>query len=226
MSARATIIAGVRRGLGRGPVEPAKRAELEERLKRPKPNLIPDRSRLDPDGQVWLFLEMAVGAACTVVQAKAEDVPGAVAEYLKSQNLPAELVMAPDPELDRYPWASRTMLAISRGKTDGSDPVSVTGAFAGVAETGTLMLTSGPESPTTLNFLPDTHIVVIPRSKVVGAYEEAWERLRALHRQEDGYTLPRTVNFITGPSRSGDIEQRIQMGAHGPRRLHIVLVED
>ena len=57
----------------------------------------------------------------------------------------------------------------------------------------------------------------------LGPYEDAWDRLRAA---EGEGRLPRTVNFITGPSRTGDIEQTIQMGAHGPRRLHVILVED
>ena len=79
---------------------------------------------------------------------------------------------------------------------------------------------SGPEHPTTLNFLPDTHVVVLLASQIVGSYEDAWDRLR------DVDSMPRTVNFITGPSRTGDIEQTIFLGAHGPRRMHIVLVED
>ena len=82
------------------------------------------------------------------------------------------------------------------------------------------MLISGAETPTTLNFLPDTHIVVVRGEQVVAAYEDGWDRLR------DRGAIPRTVNFITGPSRTGDIEQRIELGAHGPRRLHIILVDD
>jgi L-lactate dehydrogenase complex protein LldG len=225
MSARETILASMRASLGRGPLDPARRAALESRLANPTRNLVPERSRLGPDRQVALFQEMALASAATVVRAKPDEVPGAVADYLKGLNLPAELVMAPDPALDRYPWASRPTLTIRRGKTDGRDAVSVTGALAAIAETGTLFVTSGPEHPSTLNFLPDTHIVVIPRSRVVGGYEDAWDALRA-EVARTGEMLPRTVNFITGPSRSGDIEQRIQMGAHGPRRLHIVLVED
>jgi L-lactate dehydrogenase complex protein LldG len=63
--------------------------------------------------------------------------------------------------------------------------------------------------------------------QVAASYEEGWTRLREAKRAPDGsVALPRTVNFITGPSRTGDIEQRIELGAHGPRRLHIVLVDD
>jgi L-lactate dehydrogenase complex protein LldG len=81
------------------------------------------------------------------------------------------------------------------------------------------MLRSGPDAPTTLNFLPDTNIVLIAAGRIVGAYEEAWALLRSAG------AMPRTVNFITGPSRSADIEQTLQLGAHGPRRLHILLVD-
>jgi L-lactate dehydrogenase complex protein LldG len=119
------------------------------------------------------------------------------------------------------------MLEIRRGRAEDSDQVGVTSCFAGIAETGTLMLISGPESPTRNNFLPDTHIVVMRGKQVAASYEEGWTRLREARRAADGsVALPRTVNFITGPSRTGDIEQRIELGAHGPRRLHIVLVDD
>jgi hypothetical protein len=92
---------------------------------------------------------------------------------------------------------------------------------AAIAETGTLMLPSAPERPTTLNLLADTAIVVLRASNLVGAYEEAWDKLRA----EMG-GMPRNVMLVTGPSRSADIEQTLELGAHGPRNLHVVLVED
>ena len=104
-------------------------------------------------------------------------------------------------------------------RAEPGDAVSLTPCLAAVAETGTLMLVSGPQTPTTLNFLPDTHIVVVYAEQVVATYEDGWDLLRT-HGE-----MPRNVNFITGPSRTGDIEQRIQLGAHGPRRLHIVLIE-
>ena len=91
--------------------------------------------------------------------------------------------------------------------------------FAAIAETGTLMLPSAPERPTTLNLLAEAAIVVLAADRVVGAYEEAWDLLRA----ELG-AMPRNVMLVTGPSRSADIEQTLELGAHGPRRLHVVLV--
>jgi L-lactate dehydrogenase complex protein LldG len=115
-------------------------------------------------------------------------------------------------------------LQIRRGKAEPGDAVSLTPCLAAIAETGTLMLVSGSGTPTTLNFLPDTHVVVVRAGQVVAGYEDGWDLIRARAAQGEGW--PRTVNLITGPSRTGDIEQRIQLGAHGPRRLHIVLVDD
>ncbi len=221
--ARSQILGSVRRALRRDALPADKAAVLEARLRDPRPNLIPARAQGGAKAVVELFALMAGNAAATLARVKSvRDVPGAVADYLASQNLPASFVMAPDPELDTIPWSERPTLSIRRGKTEGGDQVSVTGAFAAIAETGTLMLTSGPDHPSTLNFLPETHVVVLQAGKVVGPYEEAWSRLRSAR---DG-TLPRTVNFVTGPSRSGYIEQRLLMGAHGPRRLHVVLIED
>jgi len=147
-------------------------------------------------------------------------VPGAVADYLAAQNLPGSFIMAPHPELQAIPWSARPLLDVREGRAQASDAVSVQHGFAGIAETGTLMLPSAPERPVTLNLLADTEVVVLRASTIVGAYEEAWDKLRA----EVG-AMPRNVMLITGPSRSADIEQTLELGAHGPRRLHIVLVE-
>ena len=102
-------------------------------------------------------------------------------------------------------------------------------APSAVAETGTLAMYSGPAHPSTLNFVPETHVVVLPASRVVKSYEDVFDAVRELAADPDsgrGGLPPRTVNFVTGPSRSGDIEQTLLLGAHGPRRLHIVIVED
>jgi hypothetical protein len=127
---------------------------------------------------------------------------------------------ATDPPLQRANWAA-TLLEIRYGRPEDRDPVSLTTAFAGIAETGTLMLLSSPETPTTLAFLPETSIIVLPTVRVLRAYEDGFRALR-----EERGAMPRSVNLITGPSRSGDIEQTIQLGAHGPRRLLVLLVDE
>ena len=195
---------------------------LRGRLAQHPRHLIPARSRLPHPEQVDLFVrnvEKEFGSVTRV--ADLEAVPGAVADYLAAQNLPGSLVMAPHPELREIPWSARPLLDIREGRAQGTDAVSVQHGFAGIAETGTLMLPSSPERPVTLNLLADTEIAVLRASAIVGAYEEAWDRLRA----ELG-GMPRNVMLVTGPSRSADIEQTLELGAHGPRRLHIVLVED
>jgi L-lactate dehydrogenase complex protein LldG len=222
MSARDDILGGIRRALNRGPVPAATAAALAERVAAHRRNLVPARAAaLGPAARLDLFVAMAEEVQTSVARvASPDEVPAEVARYLAAENLPAELVMAPDPALDAIPWGSRPLLSIRRGRAEAGDAVSLTPCLAAIAETGTLMLVSGAATPTTLNFLPDTHIVVVHAGQVVASYEDGWDLVRA----EPAW--PRTINLITGPSRTGDIEQRIQLGAHGPRRLHVVLVGD
>jgi len=222
VTARDDILAGIRRGLGRGALGETAAGELATRVAAHRRNLIPARATsLAPSGRVDLFVKMAEAVQTSVARlASDQDVPGEVARYLAAENLPAELKIAPDPAFGALPWAERPLLQVSRGKAEPGDAVSLTPCLAAVAETGTLMLVSGEATPTTLNFLPDTHIVMVRTDQVVATYEDGWDLLRARDR------LPRSVNFITGPSRTGDIEQKIELGAHGPRRLHVILIDD
>ena len=142
-----------------------------------------------------------------------------VARILQRFDLGDSLVVAPDPTLEGIPWSNR--LSVERRAAAGGDRLSVTGAYAAVAETGRLVLLSSPESPTTLNFLPEDHVTVVRESQIVSHIEDVWVRMRS-----DKRAMPRTVNFITGPSKTADVEQTIQEGAHGPRRLHVILLAD
>jgi len=157
-------------------------------------------------------LEKVAGTFETIPNIK--DIPFVVLDFLQQQQLPEKLVV--DSRLKTLPWPNKLQLAYRAAQAD--DVVSVSCAFAGIAETGSLVLLSSLASPTTLNFLPDNHIVILYKDNLVAFMEEVWTRLRA-------QPIPRTVNIITGPSRTADIEQTIQLGAHGPRRLHVVLVE-
>jgi len=226
---RDQILGGIRKSLKRGALDETKASALRAKLASPQRNIIPKRAAsLDHQGQIELFLRMAQEVQTTVTRVRSDaEVPGAVADYLAEHNLPSKLVMTPDPQLDGIPWADRPLLEIRRGRAEDKDAVGVTACFAAIAETGTLMLTSGPEAPTRNNFLPDDHLVVLRAGQVTATYEDGFDRLR--ERQKNGgdeWAMPRTVNFITGPSRTGDIEQRIELGAHGPRRLHIILIDD
>ena len=144
------------------------------------------------------------------------DVPAAVARYLKANILPIGGCVWP--QLANLDWAGAGLRLAARGAED-RDLVGVTGVFAALAETGTLMMVSGPETPATTSLLPETHIAVVPVERIVKRMEDAW----ALARRDLG-ELPRLVNFISGPSRTGDIDQTIVLGAHGPYRVHVILV--
>ncbi len=224
---RAPILDAIRRSLRRGALPAEEAAACEARLANHARNPVPARATsLPPRERIALFVRMAEAVNATLTRVKRpEDVPAAVADYLAQFNLPPRLVRAPDPALDALPWSARPLLETRRGVAERTDLVGVTGCFAAVAETGTLMLHSGAAGPTRNNFLPDTHIAVVRAGQVVATYEDGWDRLREAHRG-DGFAMPRTVNFITGPSRTADIEQKIELGAHGPRRLHIVLIDD
>ena len=146
------------------------------------------------------------------------DAGPAIADYLVERNAGETVHRAPDPRLDQVAWPDH--LTVEHA-TDGRQALAgVSCAVAGVAETGSLALVSGPDNPATLAFLPDYHIVVLDTADVVPWFEDLWERMR----QQDGFP-PRSFNFITGPSRTADVEQTLQLGAHGPRSLHVILVE-
>jgi L-lactate utilization protein LutC len=142
-----------------------------------------------------------------------------VLRYLAAKGLPRRLACAP--ALAGLDWP-RATLGLHCGAARRDDVLSVTPCLAAVAELGSLVLVSGAESPTTLNFVPEHHLVVVHGAQIVRHFEDAWQLLRA--RNAGGSGMPRTVNVISGPSRTADVEQTVQLGAHGPRHLHVLLV--
>lgn len=224
MTARDAVLGKIRRSLHTGPNDDARHAAVADRLAAHRAGLIPARGQRDARGRVDLFLEMADKvAASTERLASADDVPAAVARYLRSKNLPQAIRRGVDPRLTGLPFDREPQLTVAEGRSDGHDLAGLSHAYAGVAETGTVVLVSGADNPTTLNFLPEHHLVVVKASDIAGDYETVWSRVRATFGEGK---MPRTVNWITGPSRSGDIEQTILLGAHGPRSLHLLVVDD
>lgn len=222
MSSRDAILDRVRRSLGVSSADATRRSAVGHRLAEPPVNVIPARGQLPDAERVALFARKAGEVFASVARLKScDDIPSAVAEYLRSRNLPQTIRRGEDPRLASLPWDREAQLAVTTGASDGKDLVGLSHADAGVAETGTVVLTSGTANPTTLNFLPDHHIVVVDGSTVAGYYETVWGDLR---RRFGAGLMPRTVNLITGPSRSADIEETLLLGAHGPRSLHILVV--
>ena len=137
--------------------------------------------------------------------------------YIERNDLPRTVVMSESELFDdlNLPEDYQTETRGARGE----DQVCVSVAYAAVAETGTLVLKTSKNSPVTHNFLPDHHIVVLETSRVVKWQEEVWSMLR-----QDNDFPPRGICFVSGPSKTGDVEQTIEYGAHGPRCLHLVLL--
>src|SRR5437763_11520928 len=157
-SPRDDILANIRRSLGVTGAEATRRANVATRLENAPRGVIPARGQLEPAARVAMFKEQAERAQASVTEvARPEDVPAEVARFLRDHNLPATIRIGADARLAVMPW-SQTALDVTGGRSDGGDPNAVSHAFGGVAESGTLALLSGPDNPTTLNFLPDNHI--------------------------------------------------------------------
>ena len=169
-----------------------------------------------------MFLDHSEKSAASVARIDTYDaLPRAIADYLRGRNLPQVVRMGSDARLEAIEWSSEPQLTRLKGASDGKDLVGVSHALGGVAETGTALLTSGPDNPTTINFLTETHIIVVHAKDITANYESVQARLRG----SDGKAvMPRVVNRITGPSLSGDIEQTTLMGAHGPKDVHVIVV--
>ncbi len=160
--------------------------------------------------------KLALGGGTLQIVKAEQSVSAAIEAFLETQQLPQRIKLAP--ALKSMQWSEQ--IEISYGRSDGDDLVSLVPAFCAIAETGSVVLLSSSESPTSLNFLPDVHIVIVKASQLVVNIEDAWSKLRELKR------MPRAVNIITGPSKTADIEQTLQIGAHGPRKLHVVIIDD
>jgi L-lactate dehydrogenase complex protein LldG len=222
---RSVLFSRIRQGLGVRGDEPARRRAVDDRLSQHARNLVPQRGQRERPARIALFRTMAEGVQATVAEAQGPaEIPALIAAYLRQQNLPSRIRHGDDRMLSELPWreGAPTVERLS-GRAEPADEVSVSRAAAGVAESGTLILLSGPDNPTTLNFLPETHIAIVRGDDIVGSYEDVFDRVR------DAYgagQMPRTLNMITGPSRTADIEQRLELGAHGPKRLHIIIVNN
>ncbi len=212
--ARETILARIRHTL-RGDDKTLNDVAVKPPLR--QPSCGPQPSWQEDD--VSRFINKLEGVAGSISHISSTDeVVPAITAYLQQHDIPLNLVNARSSILDGIAWSDDFM--VEQRKATGADTTVLTEAYAGVAETGSLVLLSGADSPTSLNFLPDNYLCILKRENLVRHIEGVWQRLR---QEQTG--LPRAINFITGPSRTADVEQTIQLGAHGPRRLHVILLE-
>ena len=215
-TAREAILASIRQTLARDDALPPSADSRQRGGRRPARGPLPQW----PEKDVERFRDKLKVVAGSISYATGEaEVVSAIHAYLEQQALPLQLVSAKSPILDKLPWPDE--FSVAQRSATGNDATVLTEAFAAVAETGSLVLLSSADSPTSLNFLPDNYLCLLRRERIVRHIEDVWDRIR----QQPGH-MPRAVNLITGPSRTADVEQTIQLGAHGPRRLHVILLDD
>src|SRR6476646_6334667 len=209
-AARTKIFASIHAALDVDPEDPSGHAVVADRLRRHPSGTVPASARLYGEQAIGQFpTSIAKQGADVSRAATPKQVMGAIGSYLGANNLPPRLRMGTDKVLAALPWREAWDIERAFGPAEPADKTSRSRAIVGAAETGTLFLVSGKDNPTTLAFLPETHMVLIAASDIVGSYEEAWRRLR--EDFGDG-ALPRSVNLISGPSRTADIEQTIVRG--------------
>jgi L-lactate dehydrogenase complex protein LldG len=217
------VLGRVRQALGKTGTDPAAVAEaqayLDAHARGPVPAFDADR--------VLRFIRRAGDMESTVARVShRNEIPAAVAIYLNALELAPALVAHKShrgvcwPEFADLDW-TQAGLSIEARPTVGDDRLGITGVFCAIAETGTLVILSGADTPTATTLLPDTHVAIVSANRIVDTMEDAF----AVVRKERG-SVPRAINMISGPSRTGDIEQTIVLGAHGPFRVHILVVDD
>lgn len=200
------------------------KAANEGREKTPHPGLAkpPERASHKGQSKIDKFKDEATKQYATITElAHYDDLPNFMATWLRGQNLPQEFVLAPI--LADLKWDKENTITPRQGVATTADMVGVSLAFGAAAETGTVMMISGQNTPTTLNFVPDVEVIVLSKADIAAGLEGCWEKLRDYKKSN---LMPRAVNFITGPSRTADVEATMVLGAHGPRKLHIVIVDE
>ena len=203
MSARDAILARLRSG-GPSPIPIADPA-LVRAVERP---VLPEGSPVD------IFLQALSGATVSATHeriAGLANAPAAVRRYLTRQTLEPALYLPPDPQLRAYGWSG---FAIHDSPAP-EEPAALTIARAGVAETGSLVFDTGPTAPMLPNFLA-LHSIVLLRADAIVAH------LEDIPHPDP---LPRAHYWVTGVSGTTDIEGQYVRGAHGPRFLHVILLD-
>ena len=218
------MIEKIRAALGRkGPGDAQRLRAVNTRLGNPKRHIIPSRVQHPKAELIALFKRNLTQHAADVLEVeRREQIPEVVSRFLSVNGIKGAIRIGSDPAFQNLLWDRTTGIEAVAGAAQGGDAIAMSAAMAGVAETGTLMLASSADNPTTLAFLPDTHLVVVFEETIVGPFEDALQMVRARYGPGE---MPRSLNFITAPSRTGDIGGKIVLGAHGPRRLVVLVVK-
>ncbi len=215
MSARDNILARIRANGGQaGQTSEAELALARSVIAAKTRGPLPTFGKHDP---VKHFIEECERLKTTLAEvASLAEVPAEAGRYLAANKLSKELVGWH--EFAALDWSGAGLGFADRSAL-GSDLVGLTGCFCAIGETGTLLLLGGPATPKKTALLPETHICVVSKARMVATMEDAFQLLRDEYKEP-----PRATWFVSGPSRTADIEQTIVIGAHGPYRVHVILI--
>lgn len=184
--------------------------------------------RIDPLGLVQLFESAARGWRAEVHHAGLPDWSAKVGELLIARGCQSVAVGA---SLAREPGFAAGMGGLSlqtfsaglpdwKSRLFDSIDAGISRVDAGIADTGTLLLRPGPDEPRTLSLVPPVYVAILQVSALYASLPAA---IDALQPQRD---MPTNLLLVTGPSKTSDIQQTLAFGAHGPKELLVVLVDD
>jgi L-lactate dehydrogenase complex protein LldG len=192
------------------------RARKKKVADRPPPYVAPPL----PDDPVGVFAKRASLANAIVIELDAlAEVPATIAELLRSRNMEAAVHLPPDPAAAGLDWKTVPGLEL-KSTPPGPDSAALNFVKYGIAETGTLFYPASAERPASWHFRPGFEIAVLKAGDIKHRLEDALTSLKSAG------PLPHTVNLVTGPSRTGDIEQTLELGAHGPKALAVLIVRE
>lgn len=181
-------------------------------------DLVPPASVRESKDLLALFLAKleSVGATHDSLD-RLSDLPALLAAWLPAQDLGPDFVLAQEDNLIGLDWRASSLSASLRAPDPLAPVTVVSRGFAGIAETGSVAMRTRGASRPIHNVLAGTHIILLERHRVLATIEEAWSEAR-----RGG--LPRGVVFVTGPSRTADIEMKVEIGVHGALDLHVIIV--
>ena len=154
------------------------------------------------------------------VCASRSDAVKRISQYVFERYNTRKVVAGNDPRLAAMPWRDGGVL-VRFAAALAEDPLSISYAKLGIAESGSLVLFNNRSNPGANNWLVQDHLILLDQQDLVADFEQAWEKIR---EQQIESGAPRGINFISGPSSTADIKGHLVFGAHGPQRLHVLFI--
>jgi L-lactate dehydrogenase complex protein LldG len=240
MATRAEFLGRVAREVGRArPLFSATTAPRPERPEDAAAALRRELAERWPEALARFRQEFESVAGVFHRVASVEDATGLIRDLARAGEAREIVSWAPNAlGFDPGPALGRDGLAVTAAPTDAGEAarlahreaaaragIGVTGADWALAETGTLILVSGAGRPRSTSLLPPTHVAVFGRGSLLERLEQVGVMLEALHADPARSRSGATIAFITGPSRTADIELTLTRGVHGPKDVHAIFVD-